>query len=320
MALATASPARMTRPLARLPHGWLDAMPHPALACEIAADHIAVARGWHSAWETLPEGAVLPSPVELNLPDPQALRGPMQAALNRIGAAGPSVALLLPDQAIRVFLLHFETFPRRADEVIPFLRWRLKKSLPFEIEEAVVSHMMQPLAPNQASGVAVLAAVARQKVVRQYEEAAEALGLKAGVVLSSSLAALSLLPSDRAILLARVSGRTLTTVIVRGGALCVYRCSDIAPALATVDCGSVLEEAYPAVAFFQDTWRENVSEIRLAGFGARFDEFRRAIETELGTHTVPLLSNTMPGIPAVGRAMLDRQLDALAGWALKGAS
>jgi type IV pilus assembly protein PilM len=297
---------------------WLDSMPHPPLACEIAPRHVAVARGWQCAFEPLAEGAVVPSPVELNLADPSSVRTRMQAALHRIGARGPEMALLLPDQVIRVFLLHFETFPRRNSEVIPLLRWRLKKSVPFDMEETAVSYQMQPLAPAQARGVAVLAAVARQSVVRQYEELAEALNLKPGVVLSSSLASLPLLRGDRPTLLARCAGSTLTTVIIRGETLCVYRCTDLASAGEEVHAASVLEEIYPAVAFFQDTWRENISEMRLAGFGPRQDELCRAVEAELGTRTAALLPAA--GLPAEGKSMIERQLEALAGWAMEGAS
>ena len=295
-------------------------MPHPPLACEIAPGHVAVARGWQSAFEPLPAGAVVPSPVEPNLPDPSAVRTRLQSALQRLGAKGPDVALLLPDQTIRVFLLHFDTFPRRADEAVPLLRWRLKKSVPFEMEETIVSYMPQPLAPGNTTGVSILAAVARQKVVRQYEELAEALELRPGVVLSSSLAALALLRDERPVLLVRLSGKTLTTVIVRGDALCVYRCTDVSGDPATLEPSAVLEELYPAVAFFQDTWRENISEIRLGGFGARLEDVRRAVEAELGSRAFPLLSASAAGLPGEARPLIDRQLEALAGWAAGGAA
>jgi len=314
--------ALATLPLVPVPQRalrWLDSLPHPPLACEIAPGYVAVARGWQSAYEALPAGAVNASPVDLNLPDPIAVRTRLQAALQRIGAKGPEVALLLPDQVVRVFLLHFETFPRRADEAIPLLRWRLKKSVPFEMEETIVSYMPQPLAPAQPRGVSVLAAVARQKVVRQYEELAEALELRPGVVLSSTLATLALLKDDRPVLLARLAGRTLTTVIVRGSALCVYRCSDVSGEAGALETRALMEELFPAVAYFQDTWRENLAEIRLAGFGARLEEFRREVENDLGSRALPLLAGGA-GLPAEAKPLLDRQLDALVGWAAGGAA
>ena len=55
----------------------------------------------------------------------------------------------------------------------------------------------------------------------------EAAELFPGVVLSSSLAAITLLDDHRPTLLARVSGTSLTTAIVREGVLCGYRCTEL---------------------------------------------------------------------------------------------
>jgi len=308
----------MERALGRRGVRWLDAMPHPPLACEIAATHVAVARGWPHALEPLPEGAVAPSPVELNLADAGAVTARLQSVLGRLAARPGDAALLLPDQVVRVFLLHFETFPRRAEEAVPLLRWRLKKSVPFDVQDTVVSYALQAAPPAAPGGVEVLAAVARHRVVRQYEEVLEGAGLRPGVVVSSTLAALALAGEDRATLVARITGRTLTTVIARGETVCVYRCTDLPADAARVAPAAVLDEIYPAIAYFQDTWRENVAEVKLAGFGGRFEEFRRALEADLGGRAQPLLApSALGGLPAEARGLLDRQLDALIGWGMQ---
>jgi type IV pilus assembly protein PilM len=289
-------------------------MPRPALVCEIAETHVAFARDGQFAADALPAGLVLPSAVEPNLPDPAALGARLEPLLQRLGSRGPEVALLLPDQVIRVFLLHFDSFPRRADEAIPLLRWRLKKSVPFDVEDTVVSYMPQPLMPSHAAGVSVLAAVARQRVVRQYEEVVEGLGLRPGVAMSSSLATLPLVDPERPALLARLCGTTLVTLVARGEALCVYRCTESAPA-ASLATTALLEELYPAVAFFQDNWRENISEVRLSGLGSRFEEFRHAVEVEIGGRVQPLLSGAAARrLPVEARGLVEKQYDALVGW------
>ena len=53
--------------------------------------------------------------------------------------------------------------------------------------------------------------------MREYEDILEPLNAKAGVVLSSTLASLPLLGDEGATLLARMSGKTLTTVVVNAG-------------------------------------------------------------------------------------------------------
>jgi len=301
-------------------------MPHPSVACEISASHVAAA-AWSGGrlgldgfgLEPLPAGAVGVSPVEPNILDAGAVRGALERALNKVHARGREVALLLPDQVVRVFILHFDTFPRRGEDAIPLLRWRLKKSVPFDVEEAVVSYMTQP---GRKEGVAVVAAIARQRIIRQYEEIVEAAGLTPGVVLGSTLAVLPLLDATRPALLARVTNRTLTTVITRGDVLCVYRCTELPAEAAALEPAALLEEIYPALAFYQDNWQESVQEVRLAGLGVRTDEFRRALEAELGCGVAPLVTSSAVETRLTGdaKSLVDRQLDSLVGWMLnKGA-
>lgn len=184
---------------------WLDAMPHPSVVLEIAPTHVAAARWGRdlahlvaSGSEQLPAGAVTPSATQANIADREAVRSAVHSVLARVPKQGPDVALLLPDPSIRVFILPFDTFPRRADEALPLLRWRLKKSLPFDAEEAVLSWMRQP---SRDGKVEIVAAVARQKIVREYESVLEEEGLLAGVVQSSTLATLPILNPSGATLL-----------------------------------------------------------------------------------------------------------------------
>ncbi len=74
---------------------------------------------------------------------PAEVRGAVGRVFSRLRVKNEDVALLLPDSVIRVFVLHFDVFPRKAEEAIPILRWRLKKSVPFEAEETLISYMRQ---------------------------------------------------------------------------------------------------------------------------------------------------------------------------------
>lgn len=77
------------------------------------------------------------------------------------------------------------------------------------------------------------------------------MGANAGVVLSSTLGTLPLLGDDGSTLLVRMSGKTLTTVIVSGGNLCVYRSTEMSGEAASLDPQSMLDEIFPVVAYFQ---------------------------------------------------------------------
>ena len=312
---------------------WLDHLPSPALACEIGPHGVAAARGAKHrvaleahAFEALPAGAVLPSPVEPNIISPDAVRQALQRVLTRVAGHDAGTVLVIPDQVVRVFLLPFDNFPHHAEEAIPLLRWRLKKSVPFDVDDTVVSYAVQDSAPKPtesgaalaAGGVQVLTAVARQRIVRQYEELLESVGRSAGVVLSSTLAALPLVDDTHPSLLARLCGRTLTTVIVRRGVLAVYRCTEMPAGADALAPQSLLDEIYPASAYYHDTWGEPVAQARLAGFGDRYEEFREAVERELSCKAAPLSASAVLEERPVGeaRATIDRDFDALVGWML----
>jgi type IV pilus assembly protein PilM len=298
---------------------WLDAIPHPPLAIEISPDRIAGARWTRTggldrfAVEALPSGAILPSAVEANIVNSAAVRNAMTAICSKLRAKDEEVALLLPDPVIRVFVQHFEQFPRSPDEAVPMLRWKLKKSVPFEADETLISYMRQ--APRQ-DGVDVVTALARLRIIREYEGLAEVAGLFPGVVLSSSLAAIALLDDQRAALLARVSGAALTTAIGREGVLCGYRSTELPAFGRDLTPQMLLEEIFPVVAYYQDTWGEGIQSVRVAGLGDRLPEFVGPLEDEFHCD-VRSLSHTALSEGRVhegARSLADRELEGLIGW------
>src|SRR5215467_9056663 len=307
--------------LARRVARWLDAIPHPLVAMEIAADRVAVGRWGGSgsldafAVELFPPGAVIPSAVETNLVNPGPAKNAVAKACDRLRTKAEDVSLILPDPVIRVFLQHFEDFPRSPEEAIPLLRWKLKKSVPFEADETIISYFRQ--APREA-GVDIVTALARLRIVREYESLAEGVGLQPGVVLSSSLAALSLLEGSRPVLLARISGSTLTTAIVRSGLLCGYRCTELPAHGAGLTPQMLLEEIFPVAAYFQDTWNEGISSVRIAGLGARLAEFASPLEQEFHCEVHSLLRSAYSDgrIKDDTRQLADRDLEGLVGWML----
>lgn len=301
---------------------WLDASPHPPIAIEISPDRIGGARLSRSggldgfAVEPLPPGAIAPSAVETNLINVAAVKSVFESICTRLRAKGEDIAVLLPDPVIRVFVQHFDEFPRSAAEAIPMLRWKLKKSVPFEVDETLISYMRQ--APREG-GVDVVTALGRLRIVREYEALAEYVGLTAGVVLSSSLAAVALLEDRRPTLLARVSGTALTTAIVRDGVLCGYRCTELPAMGALITPQMLLEEIYPVAAYYQDTWQEGIQKVRVSGLGARLPEFVSPFEKEFNCEVRSLLHTAISEgqIPDDAKPLADRELEGLVGWMMQ---
>ena len=293
-------------------------MPHPPVVVEITGPHVAVARagvrGGHLedvAVEAVPAGAVMPSTLETNVVQPEAVRSALREISGRVPLHGAHVALLVPDLVIRVFLLPFDNFPRRASEALPLLRWRLKKSVPFDVEETTVSWMRQQA---RGGGLEIVTAVARQSIVREYEALLETLGARAGVVLSSTLATLPLLEEGGATLLIRLCGKTLTTVIVRGTSLCLYRSTEMR-AEAGLEVQAILDEVFPAVAYYQDSWGETIDRAQLSGFGAKEASLGKTLTQELQIPAGSMSDAARVGsLDAWSKNLIPQGLDALMGW------
>jgi type IV pilus assembly protein PilM len=301
---------------------WLDALPSVPLVIEFAPDRVAAARWSRTgsldayAVESLPEGALVPSAVETNIVNGAAVKAAVASVCERLRSRDEDVAMILPDTVIRVFVQHFEEFPRSAEEAVPMLRWKLKKSVPFEADETLISFMRQ--APREA-GLDVVTALARLRIIREYESVVEGVGLYPGVVLSASLASTSLLEDGKPTLLARVSGSSLTTAILRGGVLCGYRCTELPAQGANLTPQMLLEEVFPVAAYYQDTWQETIQSVRVAGFGARLAEFVRALEDEFHCEVRSLLHAAVSDgrVKDDARPLADRELEGLIGWMLQ---
>jgi type IV pilus assembly protein PilM len=304
---------------------WLHTTPQPSVVVEIADDHVAAARqgSGHGrldafAVEPLPTGSIMASPVENNVTQPDTVRSALRRVFHSVPANAESVALLLPDPVVRVFILPFDLLPRKEEEALPLLRWRLKKSVPFDMDETVVSWMRQN---GREENLEVVTAVARRPILREYEEIVESLGGHPAVVMSSTLATLPLLEETGATLLARFCGKTLTSAIVQESNLCVYRSTDMSGGPAQLDPQVILDEVFPVVAYYQDTWGSSIDRARLAGFGSRQDVFREALAQELKVAVNPLAeAQGALGLEGPAKDLMHRGLDSLAGWMMNGES
>lgn len=219
-------------PSLRLP-SWL-APPQPEVAIEIAHRRLTVAqlgRGTPPtvsgyATETLPDDAVVPSLTSRNIANPKVVSEALKRALDRAGIKSPSrVALVVPDTVARVSLLPFEQMPGRQSELEQLIRWNVKKSVPFSVDDAVLSYVPATV----DGGVTTLAAVvSRRDVIAEYESVADAIGAHAGVVdLASFNVINTALACDVAPkgdwLLVCLADDSTTIVIMRGASLMFHR-------------------------------------------------------------------------------------------------
>jgi type IV pilus assembly protein PilM len=270
----------------------------PRLACEITAHNIVAARSADKArglemvtTRQLPEGAVVPSLTGTNIQDADALRNAISNAFSVIGGGSKDVIAVLPDAAIRVLLLDFDSLPTKAQEQESVVRFRLKKSLPFDVEQAALSYDMR----RTNGSTQVVVAVSPREVVAEYERAFRDAGYSPGVVLPSSMAALGLLEGERPTLLLKVAPLNITVAAVLGQELRLIRTLDN-PHGEKVAATELAETVLPSIVFFEDTFGSRIEQIYLSGIpsidevgpmlheqtGARVEELAPDVSTRLG--------------------------------------
>ena len=133
----------------------------------------------------LPPDVVRPSLTQPNVVDPERFRTALRSALERAGVLdGAPVALVLPDPVGRIALVPAEEVKSgRAAELEELLRFRLRKSLPFDVREARVAHVRARRPQDPLITVAALGSV-----LDGYEDVCRSLGLEPGLVELSALA------------------------------------------------------------------------------------------------------------------------------------
>jgi type IV pilus assembly protein PilM len=239
----------------------------PKLACEIAADRIIAGRVGDDAsvveacaTQELAPGSVIPDLVELNLRERNSVLQNVRESLGRIGARSRDIIAVLPDAAVRVVLLDFDALPSKAQEAESVVRFRLKKSLPFDVDKAKVSYQAQ----QSNGGLRVIAAVALTTVVEDYEAVFREAGYSPGIVMPSMLAALGAAESKGPTLVVKVDTRTTSIAILDKQQLLLFRTLENSRGV-TVTGEQLAEDIYPSVVFFQDTYSMNIDHIYVAG-------------------------------------------------------
>src|ERR1700712_832114 len=224
----------------------------PRLACEISPQGVVAARAETAvaplsavARIALAAGAVSPGLRPGNIVDRVAVIAAVRKALEDVGARansrGSDLTLVIPDAAVRVLLLDFDALPNKLSEALPIVRFRLKKMLPFDADDAMVTYQVMS---TSRSMVRVLAVAIPPDVLSEYEAVAREAGFEPGTVLPSTLACVAAMDEgESAALLINANPLSVTTAIVRSGILMLHRSVDLQPAASAVPAN------YPAAMF-----------------------------------------------------------------------
>jgi type IV pilus assembly protein PilM len=212
----------------------------------------------------LSPGLLDPSPNHSNVQDAAAFEETVGRVLDELGELRrPDVALILPDNCSRLTAVDFDSLPGDANERLKLIRFRLKKTVPFDVEEARIIYRTWPT-PN---GLVALVAATPDEIIRQYEAPFERRGLWPGYVSLSTCSALNLLPEGLMTLFVKRAGRELTLAAVEAGTVRMVRSLELAASSPSEDDWSEsARDIYPTLVFIEDHFGSPVSKLVLCGF------------------------------------------------------
>jgi type IV pilus assembly protein PilM len=256
---------------------------------------------------TLPPGTVAPGLAPGNVLAADALREAIAGALSAAGGRSRDVIAVLPDAAVRVVLLDFESLPERAAEAAAIVRFRLKKSVPFDAEHAALSYQA-----HRANGmVKVVAAVANAAVVAEYEAAFREAGYQPGVVVPSTLAALGLVESSAPTMVVKVEPASITVAIAHREELLLFRMLENHHG-AGISGAQLSEDVYPSAVFFQDTYGAAIERVLLAG-ETPLEQVASALQAQTGARVEEMVTARHVGSGLSGDAVPRSLLAGVAG-------
>jgi type IV pilus assembly protein PilM len=208
----------------------------PRLAVEVRAEGLLAARAEDAvalltavARADVAEGAIVPGLKAGNIVDKTAVTAAMRRALDAVAGSGRDrlrdVTIVVPDSAVRVLFVDFDQLPSKTAEALPVVRFRLKKLLPFDADDAMVSYQVMS---SVKDSVKLLAVAMPKAVLEEYESLVLSAGYLPGAVLPSTLAALAGIEETAApVLMVNAGTGSVTTAIVQGETLLLHRSVDM---------------------------------------------------------------------------------------------
>jgi len=268
----------------------------PTVAVDIAADGIAAASlEWRAgqpvvaahAVEPLAPGALVPSLTALNTHHRAVVAGTLGRVLERVGRPR-RIGLIVPDLVAKVSLIRFEKVPARAQDLEQLIRWQVRKTAPFPIEEAQVSYTAGLDGPE---GHEFVVALSRRSVIEEYEGLCAEFGAHAGIVdlatfniVNAVLAGSRSEGFDSDWMLVNVSADSSSIAIVRGEHIIFFR-NRAADAE-----GTLADLVHQSAMYYEDRLSGGgFTRIVLAGAGGGdLDEARRELEQRLQLAVTPI--------------------------------
>ena len=180
-----------------------------------------------------PEHAVGASIFRPNLGSLGEMTTQAKDLLEKSGTKAGKISLILPDNLAKVSIVTLPERPVNRKQLNELLRFKLRRSVPFRLEDAVVSSWALPGPGPEAH---LMVAVMLRSVVEQYEAAFQAVGARPGLVDLCTPSLFNLARPELARAVAAGSDAALlnctrnyfTLMIVRADRIVFFRCKTYA--------------------------------------------------------------------------------------------
>ncbi|MEO8099590.1 MAG: hypothetical protein ABI811_17965 [Acidobacteriota bacterium] len=236
--------------------------PAPNHVFELSEAGIAYSAGGQQGFAEFQPGTLVVSPLEDNILSAEAASAAVQriAPVNGSGKKRRPATVILPDYATRVSLLDFDSLPPAPEEQLALVRFRVKKTIPFDIESAAVSYWIQPGGGGKKK-TDVVAVTVSFEILARYEALFRGAGFHPGDVTTSSLAALELYRENGVVVIAKLTGNVLTVIALADGHLKLFRCLTL-DEINDEELRGVLQ---PTFAYIEDELGVRVSKLVVCG-------------------------------------------------------
>ncbi len=278
--------------------------PPARYAFEISEAGIAAARTAptpQTSFQPFDSDVISVSPVRDNVQRMEALTAQVRALAPRGEKKRQRAAVIVPDYAVRVSVLDFDSFPSDTAQQLSLVRFRIKKSLPFDLDSAGLSYFAQPSA---GKSVDVVVAVAPLEILARYELPFRTAGFHAGMLTTSTLAALELVPGEGNYVFAKLSGSVLTIAVTARGSLKLLRSIELAERSAA----EVASHLFPTFAYVEDQLQTPPEKLIVCGFPHAARDLSEELAREVSLEIEPLRSRF--GVPDQNNAGLFGYLEA----------
>jgi type IV pilus assembly protein PilM len=288
-------------------------IPRPRVACEISTERVVAGRAGEGAQtleaasaQAIPDGALVPGLQQANVNAREPLVAALRDALSAVAGRSRDVCLVIPDATTRVMLLDFDTLPAKAEEADAVVRFRLKKSLPFEVEHSAVSFDRQ----GTADPVRLVAAITPRNILEEYESLVREAGYNPGAVVPSMIATLGVVDGSRPTMVIKVERGTTTFAIVDNNQLLLHRALENGGSVVSGE--SLVDDVNTSLVYFEDRYSVGVDRVLVTGVESA-QALQEALSASANIRVEELVSSGRAGagIGNVPRSMLAAVVGAL---------